>query len=379
MRITYALMNANGMGGTVRTINTQVAAMADAGHEVELISALRWRRNPGFPYHPAVRIRHLTEAGSGVLDDGPSPEIPEGEPFRHRFTPGVVDAVADAFSRLDTDVLITTRPALNLLAARHAPEPVIRIGQVHNSIVQLCGDLRPAVAAEYRRLDAVVTLTETDRLGYAGLLGPGVRTAALPNALHSLDEPRCDPASKVVAAAGTLARRKGFPMLIKAFAQVVARHPDWKLRIYGHGPGRERLQELIFRLHLYNHVHLMGQSERLSAEFAKASVFALSSRREAFGMVLAEAMSQGLAPVSFDCPFGPREIITHGRDGLLVPPEDTDALAEALCRVIGDGAERARLGAEAARSTRARFGPRSQLEAWESLLADLRAARLTTA
>ena len=99
-------------------------------------------------------------------------------------------------------------------------------------------------------------------------------------------------------------------------------------------------------------------------------MFALSSRFEGFGMVVIEAMSRGLAVVSFDCPRGPGEIITDERDGLLVPPGDVGALAAALDRVMSDEALRARLGA-AARHTAEAYRPEAIARRWEALLADL--------
>jgi len=120
----------------------------------------------------------------------------------------------------------------------------------------------------------------------------------------------------------------------------------------------------------------MGRTPDLGAALAQASVFALSSRFEGFGMVLVEAMSKGLAVVSFDCPRGPGEIVQHGHDGLLVPAGAVDGLGAGLLELIGDAALRRRLGAAAAESARAYAGDRIATR-WEELLAEVAPAGVT--
>jgi glycosyltransferase involved in cell wall biosynthesis len=179
-----------------------------------------------------------------------------------------------------------------------------------------------------------------------------------------------DLTGKTIIAAGRLKRQKDFFRLVRAFAQVAEKHPDWKLKICGDGPHRERLEELIAELGLEGKVELPGPVKNLGPELAAASMYALSSRREGFPMVLLEAMSKGLPVVSFDCPTGPREIVRSGENGLLVAHQDVDALAAAMIRMIEDEDLRRRCGAGALK-TAERYSIDVIGERWEELLAEV--------
>lgn len=391
MKITYALMNAYGMGGTIRTIINQANAMAAAGHDVRIASAVRHRATPQFPVDPRVQVVPITDgrgkpapqpAFGGRIErwlrfghsskpgDEPGVEVPPGEVAKATFTRAVEDAFIEYLQDLDEGVLVTTRPGLNLMAARYAPPRLVRVAQDHMHLGRYKPQVREAILADYPRLDAVVSLTRQDQAEYQEAMGGQVRTEQIPNPLHTLDVPRTDHSSKVIIAAGRLTGQKGFDLLIPAFAQVAERHPDWRLRIYGSGKAEKRLRGLIHRDHLYNHAFLMGTAKGFDKELAQASIYALSSRFEGFAMVVLEALNCGLPMVSFDCPTGPREIIEDGANGLLVPPEDVGALAAGLCRLIEDEPLRRDLG-EAGRATAAEYGPDPIRRRWEALFGEL--------
>lgn len=150
----------------------------------------------------------------------------------------------------------------------------------------------------------------------------------------------------VILAAGRLDSwaPKGFDNLLKVFSVVARTHPDWILQIAGAGgEGKDYLTKLATQLHIVDKVIFLGFQKEIDRVMRSASIFVLSSRFEGFGMVLAEAMSQGCACISFDCPAGPAEIITDGVDGVLVENQNNDAMARELERLMADGALRQRL------------------------------------
>ena len=100
------------------------------------------------------------------------------------------------------------------------------------------------------------------------------------------------------------------------------------------------------------------------------SLFVLGSRYEGFGLVLTEAMSCGVPPVSFACPTGPRDIITDGLDGLLVKNGDIAGLAEKICYLIENEDIRREMGRNARESVK-RFKKENIMSQWMDLFEEL--------
>ncbi len=228
----------------------------------------------------------------------------------------------------------------------------------------------------YRHADAIVVLT--DRVGeWARRLWPRARVRVIPNPVEPPDRSRASfplPEGRIVAAAGRLSKVKGFDLLMRSFARCATGHRDWSLMIFGEGPQRAELRDLASSLGIATRVHMPGVVSDLPETLAAADLFVLSSRYEGLGNVLLEAMAGGTAAISFDCPSGPREIVTDGVDGILVPPEDVDALTKAMDRLMSDEAERRRLG-EGARRVTERFGVERVMSMWDELLGEVSEAR----
>lgn len=384
VKIRFLMHTVYGAGGGVLTVVRNLAEDLATRHEVELISVVRGRAEPVHALPRGVTVRSLVNSFPGApASDSPPEELaapstfmPANEPHFATYSVASDRALERYLASVRDGALIGMQPGVNLAVARLGRPEVVRIGQDHRPFRDRRGALRDAMVADLPRLDAFLTLTDSDALSYRELLDRRLRVESMPNATPEYSGPLSDLSQHVVVAAGQLRRSKGFDLLIDAWAIVAKSHPDWHLKIFGEGPERDDLLDQVRRLGLQHAVELSGYSTQLHAEFTQASIFVLSSRSEGYGMVIAEAMSCGLPAVSFDCPSGPATLIEHGRNGFLVPNGDVPAMAQHIVATIDlDQKGRQRLAAEALSTARSRSQPVISAR-WEHLISELMAGKV---
>ncbi|WP_034039887.1 glycosyltransferase family 4 protein [Wocania ichthyoenteri] len=136
----------------------------------------------------------------------------------------------------------------------------------------------------------------------------------------------------VAISAGRISPVKGFDQLINAWKSVANKHNDWQLHIYGEGEENyvKYLSNLITDLGLSNFIKLKGSTSKLQEKMNDASFYVMSSITECFPMVLLESMQVGLPIISFDCPHGPKNIITDKVDGILVENKNLELLSKEI-------------------------------------------------
>lgn len=200
-----------------------------------------------------------------------------------------------------------------------------------------------------RKFDKFVVLSQEDK-GYWGAM-PNL--CVIPNAALRMSETYAEGDKKRVIAVGRLDYQKGFDRLIDAWriVQQNKEYADWHLDIFGKGEWKEMLQAQIDGYGLQESVKLNAPTQQIGKEYTNSSMLVMSSNYEGFPMVMIEAMACGLPAVSFDFKCGPKDIIRHGENGLLVKNNDIQGLAEAMMKLMGNEELRRQMSLEARKIT----------------------------
>ena len=226
----------------------------------------------------------------------------------------------------------------------------------------------------FPRADGCVFQTQGAKEFFAPRLQDNSRIILNPIHEKYIGVPEPERRSKTVVQSGRLVDFKNQPMLLRAFVGVHKKHPDYDLKIYGGDSfdgTKEILEGLIEELHAQDYMHLMGASDSLEKDLADAALFAFTSDWEGLPNALMEAMALGLPIVATDCPCGgPRTIMTHETDGLLIPVKDQQALEDGINRLIEDKELAARLGKEA-RKIADRANGKAVFEQWRDYIEEL--------
>lgn len=370
MRIAITTPSLRRDGGVERITALVANALSREGHEVTIVTR-----------YPTIDNRQQLDESiqhrEMYLPRGP-------KPLKNAQLPFVVRSLRKILGASRPDVVIGSRwdcAILALLATRRTSTPTIAWEHGHLPLAGLTPSWNMLRARLYPNAWALVLVNEASRSTAEQL----VRADRI-SVIHNFLEPaqrhtstssvaslwRMFPGGRPrhgVVAVGRLEHEKGFDLLIDAFAAIAASRPEWGLLVAGRGSEYHALESQISRLGMEERILLAGSTEDPTATLADSDVFVLPSRYEGFGIALIEAMAAGLPVVAFDCPAGPREIVRHGVDGLLVPDGDIAALSAALDDIMSDPTRRATLAQEASRRVNDRFSQARALVAWNELLA----------
>lgn len=351
-------------GGAERVASNLANSWASSGNCVTILVTYSGRGECFYALAPEINLRYLADEAKTVSFSW------LGYVFRFH-------ALRRFVRRVQPDVLVAFLTNVNVAAALAAVGtnvPVILCERTYPPQLPV-GGLWSCLRRWTYPLASRVTMLSSEGLDWLKREIPRACGVVIPNALLyplPVSVPELSPDSivaserKVLLAVGRMSEEKGFVGLIDVFAMLATQHPAWDLVILGDGQLRPVLMDRIRLAGLTGRVLTPGRVGNVGVWYERADLYVLSSRVEGFPNTLGEAMAHGCAVVSFDCDTGPRDLIRHEVDGLLVPPGDFSSLARSLGRLMLDDDRRAQMAARAV-EVRCRYSSSQILKMWDTL------------
>lgn len=357
-------------GGAERVTTNLANHWADVGWKITVVT-LSDGTNDFYVLSPNVQRIKL-----GLLKESPNPLCAMKNNLRR------VLALRRVLRQVKPDVALSMMDSsnINLALASFGLRDLVIIGseRIHPPQSPLGKIWETLRRYSYARLNTVVALTEESanwlrRFTYAKkvVVIPNVASYPMSSQQPQVAPPAEENGTRLLLAVGRLSEQKGFDILIAAFQQLATQFPNWQLAILGEGSLRNELAAQITFAGMNGRILLPGRVGNVGDWYAAADLYVMTSRFEGFPNTLAEAMAHGLTAVSVDCDTGPRDIIRHEVDGLLVQNGDNTALVAALARLMGDESLRQRFATRAI-EVRERFSMPRITALWEALFEELR-------
>lgn len=362
MKLLYITNGINGSGGLERVLSIKASYFAEVlGYEVHILglnnttSNLFYEFSTKITYHDIIvtgnPINYLTQYINGIKNT------------IKKVSPDVILVCDDGLKAFFLPTFLgKSRP---IIYERHVSKSIeIRkdAGFLKSIVVQLKIKLMDFLAPTFSKF-VVLTQQNTNEWKTNNLV-------VISNPLSFYPQESSSLTNKKVIAVGKQSYQKGYDLLLKAWQIVNQINPNWQLEIYGKLDQNQGLEQLANELKIQNSVQFFPPEKNIQQKYLESSIYVMSSRFEGFGMVLIEAMACGVPCVSFDCKYGPSDIIKNNEDGFVVENGNTNQLAEKLLFLIENEVERKIMGTRAKENVK-RYLPENVLQQWNELFKEI--------
>ena len=375
MTIAYIYPAFINIGGADKIIISKANYMADHwGYEVYLITDSQNGLPTFFPLSPKVHLIDLDINFFQQYQYPPLKRLMVYLKLMRRYR----KAMERTLQQIRPDIIISTfsRDAKFVgLFKKHSKAAIAEVHTTKKNIralpnLRLKGGFYIFLAAyierqlnnSAKRFDEVVVLNSLEE----DLWKRVRKVRVIHNAVQYYPEEENELKAKNVIYVGRAEYEKAPDRLIDVWRVVAEKHPDWTVSMYCTGAMLDKLKARVRDYGLEQQVRFMPPTKDMLSAYMSSSICVLTSRFEGFPVVLQEAMGCGIPCVSFNCPSGPRYIITDQEDGYLVRDGDIDGFAEKVCLLMEDEALRRRLGRQAKQSM-ARYGADVIMAQWREL------------
>lgn len=332
-------------GGTQRVVSNLANAFCEY-YEVELLSIYQTNETPAFPLNHKVKLNFLHHKERGMV--------------RGKFYK-LIDKFYESY-------LLKKRYQNCIIIYNNMPHyPIFKNKNTH--YLYILHERQKKFRTKYKHYDALIAIN----LEQKALLEKHHKNVIyIPNFLPKMPDTITNHQQKVVLFLGRFSKEKGVLRLIDIWKKVQedGEFKDWKLIIVGEGVLKEAMQDKIKALHLSTSIIIKPFTKEVEKEYLSASIYAMTSHKEGFGMVLIESASYALPSIAFDI-AGLSDIIENEKSGFLIKDNDLENYADKLQVLMRDENLRKTMGENAKIHTKKHFSKELVLQKWQDLFHSL--------
>ncbi len=352
MKLLYITNGINGAGGLERVLSIKASYLADSyGYDVKILTLNDAHIDPFYVFSKNIKRQSIQVCGNPLkyiasYVNGIRKVVSE-------FNPDIIAVCDDGLKAFFTPLILGKKTPI--IYERHAS---IKINTDKSIKGRISKFLMKQLAKSFSKF-VVLTSSNVDEWRTGNIVVINNPVSFYPKESSLLSN------NKVIVV-GSHTFNKGYDLLLEAWKDVVQTHGGWKLEIYGKIDKEETYIKLAKKNGLEHSVYFHKPVLDIKNKYLDASIMVLPSRSEGFGMVLIEAMSCGLPCVSFDCPSGPRDIISNGSNGFLVPEKNVQGLSEKIKLLMDNELLRKSIGSNSKEYVKC-YLPEPILKMWNEL------------
>ena len=359
MKLLYITNGITGSGGLERVLSVKASLLAEEfGYEVHLLSLNEKGEEPFFSFSNKVKQHSIVVVGNPIryflgYKNGIQKKV-------NQIKPDIISVCDDGLKGFILPEII--RSSAKWIYERHVSKLIETnsSNSLKKKFITRCKwFLMEKLGNNFSKF---IVLTEGNKNEWKSLYNLQV----IPNPLSFYPEESSSLAQKTVICVGKISYQKGQDLLLESWEIVWQKHPDWKLTLYGKSDAA--LMDTAEKK--LKNIYTFPPDKDIMSKYLDSSIYVMSSRFEGFGMVLIEAMSCGVPCVSFNCNYGPADIISDQNDGLLVENVNVQALADNIILLIENEELRRSMGVLAKKNVQ-RFAPEIVLQQWDSMFKKL--------
>ena len=362
MKLLYITNGLNGSGGLERVLSIKASYLAEKmGYEVHIVCLNDSHLNLFYDFSSKIFLHCISVSTNPVAYI--KSYVSGLNKIVSQINPELILVCDDGLKAFFLPLLIKSKA--KMVYERHVSKTISiakNAGFLKRTATKFQFFLMNVLAKKY---DKFVVLTNENRKEW-----PLQNLEVISNPLSFYPEASATLTAKKVIAVGKQSHQKGYDLLLQAWQKVVTQQPDWQLEIYGKKEPSEGLEAQASSLGISSNVQFFDPVKNIEVKYLESSIYIMSSRYEGFGMVLIEAMACGVPCLSFDCPYGPSDIIADGEDGFLVSNGDITLLAQKLLLLIENDGLRTKMGNNAKVNVK-RFLPETICNQWDALFKSL--------